>query len=234
MSRVTVLYTVTHKQTGRRYVGITAQRPPVRRFRKHVSDAKRGSQTHFHRALSLYGEEAFEFRVEIEFESRDEANVAEIDWIATGPSEYNDAPGGGSCEGTKRSPEVCAKLSAVRIGMKFSPEHRARIGDVQRGVCKPTRTAQHAANLSASLTGHVVTEETRKKLSLQLSGRVGHPTSEETKAKLRVANLGRKPPELSPEARAQISAKLKGIVRSPETRAKMSAARRARVGVSNV
>lgn len=221
------LYIITHHQSGRQYVGITAQHPQ-RRFRKHVSDALRGSQTHLHRAIRKHSPEFFDWHVEAEFVTRDEANSAEISRIAKGPAQFNLAPGGGSCAGIKRSLEVRQRMSAARQGMVFSDAHRAHIGDVQRGISKRPRSAAHAANLSKALAGHSVSAETREKISRQLTGRPGKTPSAETKAKIRAANLGRKPPIFSAEARAKISAKLTGLVRSPETRAKMSAAARSR------
>lgn len=65
-------------------------------------------------------------------------------------------------------------------------------------------------------TGKIVSDETRKKLSMANTGRV---TTEETKEKLRQANLGK---TASEETRQKLSAVLKGRVVSPETRNKIS------------
>lgn len=50
---------------------------------------------------------------------------------------------------THKSPSVESRqrISAARIGMQFTEEHRRHIGDVQRGKKKAPRTANHQANL---------------------------------------------------------------------------------------
>lgn len=68
--------------------------------------------------------------------------------------------------------KMWAASSAVRKGKKMSPE-----------FCK---------KISENRMGHIVTEETRKKLSLALTGRKRGPRTEETKRKLSLAHTGKK------------------------------------------
>ena len=72
-------------------------------------------------------------------------------------------------------------------------------------------------------TGHIVTAETRKKLSESHKGKCGRICSEETKLKISSANKGH---SVSEEARAMMSAAHKGKKLSEETKAKMSAAKK--------
>ena len=68
-------------------------------------------------------------------------------------------------------------------------------------------------------SGHIVTEETRKKISESHKGKNGRICSKETKAKISMANKGR---IVSPEVRAILSAKHKGKKLSDSTKAKMA------------
>lgn len=85
-------------------------------------------------------------------------------------------------------------------------------------------TAEARAKTSAALMRHVVSPETRAKMSAARMGNqnaLGYKHSPEARAKNSAANRGRKK---SPEHRAKMSAAHMGRKKSPETRAKMSAA----------
>jgi hypothetical protein len=69
--------------------------------------------------------------------------------------------------------------------------------------------------------GRFVSEETRKKLSLANMGNSRGPLSEEHKAKISAAGMGR---TASPETRAKLSVAKKGIPFSEEVRNNMSKA----------
>ena len=90
---------------------------------------------------------------------------------------------------------------------------------------------------SGGTRGSEVSEETRKRQSTALKGRVKGPMSAEHRAKRSAAmkgkNKGRVPPNkgvpMSAETRAKCSAANKGRVQSAETRAKRSAANKGKV-----
>jgi hypothetical protein len=139
--------------------------------------------------------------------------------------------------GSKRSPEIRAKMTAAQFKRFESLDERKKIGAAKAGT---THTAETKAKISASKSGKTISEVTRRQ-------RLGRKQSAETVEKRAAAVCGCKHPPRSPEwierqriaqtgrpktdaERAKISAA--GRARPPiseETRAKMSAAKRARI-----
>jgi hypothetical protein len=110
--------------------------------------------------------------------------------------------------GTTRSEEVKARMSAGRIGMRFSAEHRSNIVAALTGR---TPSADARAAMSASKIGennhfHGKTHsaDTRAKMS---ASKIGHTMGAETKAKISAALTGRTP---SAKTRAKLSARQVG------------------------
>lgn len=177
------LYTVTHRDSGKRYVGITQD--PAKRWNDHKSDARRGSEHHFHRAIRLHGENSFVFEVQTWFPTPEMAKLAEQTSICFSQPEYNSTAGGDGTFGHQHTDEAKLKMSAAKKG-KPSP---------LRGRPK---SAETRAKLSAAMTGkpgHRPSDETRAKLSSAQQGNtkmLGKKHSEETKAKMRAAATGRK------------------------------------------
>ena len=119
----------------------------------------------------------------------------------------------------------------------YSPtlETRLRVAAAIRGQ---KRSAESCARMSKARLGHVVSIQTRSKISAAKMGvklppftpehrariseaKVGRKCSPETIAKMSQANLGK---VLSLETREKLSKAIKGMKRSDETRAKISAA----------
>jgi len=121
--------------------------------------------------------------------------------------------------GHHHSEEARARISAAHMGKKFSPEHRANLSASGMG--------------KRNLLGHHHSEETRAKLSAAMMGKkgpLGYRHSEATRARMSAAQMGNKKwlgHRHSEESRLKIGAASRGRVVSPETRAKLSAARRA-------
>jgi hypothetical protein len=120
-------------------------------------------------------------------------------WRSAGVALANYTDGGEGSSGRLHSEETRLRFSETRKGRKLSPEHRA--------------------NISAGL--------------LRNNGFKGKAHSEATRAKIAENNRLRgtfpsfKGHSHSEEAKARIKAALTGITRSPETRAKISATKRA-------
>ena len=129
-----------------------------------------------------------------------------------------------------RSPEVRAKIAAANRGRKNSaetiakmrtaasnrsPEYRAKIGNANR-----RRTPEVREKLRTAHRGRPKSTEHRAKLS---AANLGHVHSLETRAKIGAAHRGRKN---SAETIAKMRAAAQN--RSPEYRAKMSAAQKER------
>jgi group I intron endonuclease len=191
MSTTTAVYTITHKSTGRRYVGIT-QRPAVR-FKEHLAAAKRGSNTRFARTLRKYGYDLFVFEILGWCENVSVARLVEIALIKHLAAAFNETRGG---EGT--------------IGRKNSPEHRQAIRESKLGR---TRDADTVAKVGASLRGRALTAAHKENIRKARLGVKFTPEHRENMRRARLGVSGKSPTE---EVRQKLSAALKGRVRSAE------------------
>jgi group I intron endonuclease len=212
------IYLLKHRASGRCYVGQSID------IDARLSGHARGRSGSgiVGSAIAKYGWTAFDATV-LQLCSRDALDTAEQNWISRmasmSPAGYNLTNGGQKYK--QVTDDVRAKISeATRLGL--TAEVIAKRAAKLRG--KP-KSPEHRAKLAAVLA--------RAKESATYKSRP--PISEETRAKQAAAKLGKK---ASAETRRRISeAKLKrgeqdrasGIVRrlSAETKAKMSAARRA-------
>lgn len=93
-----IVYKHTNKTTGKYYVGWTSK-SILKRWKKHVSDAKSGSKYHFHRAIAKYGIDDWTSETLETFETQADALTAEGSWIARLQSNnpefgYNSSSGG--------------------------------------------------------------------------------------------------------------------------------------------
>jgi hypothetical protein len=141
-----------------------------------------------------------------------------------------------------------ANLSAALKGVPKSPEHAAAVGAALRGISRnpesiekmrQTKTGQkqsadHIEARRRGMLGHVVTDQTRAKLSAALRGRT---FSEETLQRMSDSAKRRKPP--SEKTRAKLSAAGKGKPKSAEhvkaaaaARKEAAAARRLAQGIT--
>ncbi len=77
------IYCHIHKETGRRYVGMTS-RSWRKRWNDHVCAAQfsKGGRWHFPNAIRKYGKDAFDHEVLEVCYSLEDANAAEIKWIS--------------------------------------------------------------------------------------------------------------------------------------------------------
>lgn len=130
------IYCITNKTTGKKYVGKTKRRVSSR-WSAHCHDAlKRGLNTHFARAVRKYGKEDFVVEILEKCNSIPDLNSRETWWIETVDSYrngYNSTRGGDGGSGIKWSEEARKKQSEIRLGMKFSEEHKANLSRAHQG-----------------------------------------------------------------------------------------------------
>lgn len=121
-----------------------------------------------------------------------------------------------------------AKLLAANLGHHRSAETKAKISVAQKGHVMPesVRLAIHKAHVGRH---YVMSAETKAKISAAHRGKPGHThmVSAEARARLSEAHKGK---PLSEIARAAFEKAHVGSHASDETKAKMSAARKQRVG----
>lgn len=161
-----IVYQARNIVNGKRYIGVTKNGLAFRR-RTHLSAARTGKGTLFHRAIRKYGEQNFVFGILADFDDDYElAKLYEYEMICKVRPEYNLSAGG---EGGAPAPSTIAKMRAAKLGRKHSPEVVAR--RVSAGY-RPS--AETRAKMSAAQTGRLPTK-----------GRTGQSVSQETREKIR-------------------------------------------------
>ena len=87
------------------------------------------------------------------------------------------------------SKESKQKMSDKRIGIVLSEKHKSNISKANKGKSKPIGFGE---KISIAKKGFARSEDTKRKISKTLTGRVGIPISEKHKEILRNYNLGKK------------------------------------------
>ena len=146
-----VVYKITNQINGKIYVGIT-QQELSRRMASH-----RRADTVIGKAIRKHGWENFSVEILEECDTKEQLNEREIFGIAAlnckTPNGYNRSDGGEGATGVECKPETRAKFSALHKGKKLPP-----------------RSPEHCAKISVANRGKHLTEETRDKLSIAMSG----------------------------------------------------------------
>ena len=176
------------------YVGKT-KLSAAARWAKHRNAAQSGSPQHLHRALRLYGVEAFSVTTVMQTETEVDAFACESARIAqrraAGDVLYNMTDGGEGCSGWKAPKDWCVANGARKRGNTYmrgkraSAESRAKMSLAAKG--RPQSEAQKAA-IRAANTGRKMSPEHKAKMSQVHSGKT---VSAETRAKLSAAAKAR-------------------------------------------
>lgn len=165
------LYCHTNKTNGKKYYGITCQKPERRWQNGYGYRTK-----YFFNAIRKYGWDGFIHEILISGLTLDEANQKEKEYIRKDHTciydipcnGYNATYGGDGCEGYRHSDETREKFRK-RI---MSQETRRKI----------------AHSVSLANQGRVVSEETKQKISASTKGRV---VSQTTRKKISEAQVGK-------------------------------------------
>ncbi len=153
--------------SGKRYVGVTSQRGNSRWF-KHVSDANRGSNTAFHRAIRKYGAKSFATEVLERMHTEAGAKHAERLWIAelgtVTPVGYNISHGGDGWSGPRApfTDEHKAKLSLAHKGKSPTVETRRAMSEAQKKAYARDPSRRKKVSVNSKLPK---TDATREKMS---------------------------------------------------------------------
>lgn len=123
------VYVITHKATGREYIGITTRRPE-QRWSQHRCYARKGVDTVIGRALRKYGPDAFAWDVVAECLDLRAAKDAEVWLIAERRPAFNCTSGGDG--GQDPAPHVRQKMRAKALGRVRSEETRARMSAAKK------------------------------------------------------------------------------------------------------
>jgi group I intron endonuclease len=120
------IYKIKNNLNEKFYIGFTAQKNPIIRFRQHISTARYNTKNNqpIIRAIRKYGEENFSFQILLEGESNFLLKIEEPRLIKELNPEYNATLGGDGILGykhTDRTKEIC-RLST--LGKKENEEHK--------------------------------------------------------------------------------------------------------------
>ena len=188
-----VIYLITDKTNGMKYVGQTIRAVEVR-FKEHITE-----KTYIGRAMEKHGIENFSAEILEECANREQLNEREKFWISElntlSPNGYNLADGGN--HGGSPSPETRAKMSASNKGRIVSEETRRKISAARSGekhyFFGKHHTAKTRAKMSASRKGN--------------KNRLGKPHSAQVRAKMSLIRTGKHHTE---KTRARIGAAQRG------------------------
>lgn len=213
------IYSITHKGTGRSYVGQSSRIGD--RWLHHKSRLRGGKHANrfLQHAWSKHGEESFDFAV-LEVVELDDAGLAacEQKWMGILKPEFNLAPIGGTTRGLKhppRSAEFRQNMSKMRTGFRHSEETISRLKTIQS-----ESTYSHSPAMRKHISEQlkkVVFVLTPKREAMYKSRR-GLVMPDNTRAALKKANTGRKCSELTKQRVAECNrARLTGVKQSQST-----------------
>lgn len=174
------LYCHTNRTNGKKYFGVTSQRPTHRwNNGKAYSSCSR-----FYKAIQKYGWNGFDHEVLEEGLSEAEAHEKECEYIKKYHTTderygYNQSTGGrhGS-SGLKLSDEQKRQISKRFKGKPLTEEHKRKISEANKGK---KRSEEQRKMMSDSRRGKKFSEETKQKMSEAHKGR---KFSEETRRKI--------------------------------------------------
>lgn len=217
-----IVYCITHKESGKVYVGQTVKTLHIRKL-GHLRDVKNGSKYPLHRAIRKYGEDGFEWSILCECNTKEELDKKEKYYIkkyrAKRTGCYNLTDGGEGGDVFTNNPNkdsIRKKLSIAAKGRVISDEIRKKISISQKGIKRPQTSGElnpskrpdvikklREINMGEKnpMYGKKFTDEQKRKVS---EGLMGHIVTPETREKIRKANIGKTHTE---ETKAKIRAK---------------------------
>ena len=125
MSCMISIYKITHKETGKCYIG--QAQDVKKRWREHTSKSSRCRK--LKNAIQKYGKDAFELKVltTVKEESADDLETFLIKAFRCVEHGYNICSQGGTCRGIKLSEETRQKMSAAHKNMSEDTKQRMSI-----------------------------------------------------------------------------------------------------------
>lgn len=215
MTSLGVIYRITHRESGRCYIGQTTQSID-QRWRQHQ---RQSVCIRLHRAISKYGPESFDVERLGAADSKLQLDFLERFWIGVHQatdraSGFNLREGGSFGKHTDASKRLMSQKTKAAWNC---PELRQAWIEARRRPCKP----EVAAKIAASNTGKRATGQTKAVLSGVRATLWQDPTYRETVTAAQTAG------KRKPEARAAAAEKSRAQWADPEKRKALLAAQAA-------
>jgi len=217
---------------GKKYVGLTQR--PARRFRDHRGSAAKGNNP-VQKAIRKYGMPPLRVLCAGTKEYIADLEIKAIAAFQTRNADFGYNVSLGGDLSPSLVPEVAAKISSAQRNSARNLAHLAKLSAANKGQKRPPLSPEHRAKLGAASRGRKcgpMSPEQRAKISSGQKGRKLGPMSPERRAKLSARHMGkpgtRNGMVNTPETRAKLSAALKGRKHTPEHRANNSAAKKGR------
>lgn len=212
------LYRITNILNNKVYIGQSNKENE--RWRQHKYFARQDEPVQYiHRAMKKYGTNNFVYEVIVVCRTREDADETEKQLVIQYDSRnkehgYNIALGGNVTWQSGLPPHMYPMY-----GKHHTEESRQKISESNMGKKIP-HSEEWSGKVSASLTGHVVTEETRQKIS---QSKLGSHYSEDARKKMSESKMGIKMPV---ETKLKMSLAKLGKKKNKQTRDNMSLAQR--------
>jgi group I intron endonuclease len=194
-----LVYLITNKENGKKYVGQHAGTDLESYWRRNVWLAENGYQGKrlLYRAIRKYGAQSFEVKSLVIVGTKQEMDYYEIGlikaWDTTNPEKgYNITHGGDGSLGVKMSEETRAKMSASRTGLVMPESHRQKLSQRNKGnkyALGRKMTKENFDKLMAVHVGAKRSDEARQRMS---ESHKGKKPSEQTKQRMREAQQRRR------------------------------------------
>ena len=136
MGKTFCVYLHTNKNNGKKYVGITCQKPENR-----FLNGKGYQKQYFGKAIRKYGWESFETKILFEGLSESKAKEKEIELIAELETNnplvgYNITIGGDGTIGYHHTEKAKQKIHDAKAGKPLTDEHKRKISEANKGIPK--------------------------------------------------------------------------------------------------
>lgn len=195
---VLIIYVITNKITGKKYVGQTTKDTYDDRWNEHRYPCK-ACKSLIGKAVRKYGKENFSIEVIDNAITTDELNKKEIYWIkelnTVSPKGYNISYGGmNSMSNPKTRKQVSESLKGKYVGWHHTEETKKKMSENQRGEKSWNLGRKMHPNTKKALDEFLRSENNPNKKNKKFGKSnpfYGKHHSEETKQKLRDKKLGK-------------------------------------------